>query len=413
MGKAPDLNCVSSAQAEVTAVDFLHTENDVPTKELNAVDSVDVKPVTIVELVNVRSSKIRLKPYMALIDTGSARSHVKATISHYGKVIKDQPSTFRTANGQFTSKLCSRMKFALPEFSKARQIEHVFHILPENSNLPYDMIIGRDLLRELKMDVLYSDNEVVWDDLRLPMNQVKVDNRWIDFEALFEDNTESDTVKDGMKRLVRILDANYDTPDIPEEVSKMKHLNDEQKNLLLEVLTKHENLFDGKLGEFIGPPVEIELKDDAKPYHARAFPIPHIYEQTFKKDLDRLVAAGVLRKINHSEWAAPTFIIPKKDGRVRFVTDFRKLNKQIKRKPYPLPHIKDMLLKVSNFTYATALDLVMGFYNITLSPDASKLCTITTPFGKYEYLRLPMGVSVAPDVFQDRIYQLFEDLGSV
>ena len=71
--------------------------------------------------------------------------------------------------------------------------------------------------------------------------------------------------------------------------------------------------------------------------------------------------------MNHSEWAAPVFIIPKKDGRVRFVTDFRKLNAQIKLSPYPLPHIKDMLLKVSNFTYATALDLVMGYYNIRLS----------------------------------------------
>ena len=80
------------------------------------------------------------------------------------------------------------------------------------------------------------------------------------------------------------------------------------------------------------------------------------------------------------------FIIAKKDGRVRFISDFRKLNTQIKRTPYPLPHIKDMLLKVSNFTYATALDLVMEYYNIKLSNDASKLCTIITLFRKYEYL---------------------------
>jgi len=57
---------------------------------------------------------------------------------------------------------------------------------------------------------------------------------------------------------------------------------------------------------------------------------------------------------------------------MRFVTDFRRLNKCIKRKPYPLPHIKDMLLKVSNFSYATALDLFMGYYNITLSEDSKK-----------------------------------------
>ena len=71
-----------------------------------------------------------------------------------------------------------------------------------------------------------------------------------------------------------------------------------------------------------------------------------------------------------------------------------------------------MLLKVSNFTYATALDLVMEYYNIRLSKDASKLCNIITPFGKYEYLRLPMGISIAPDIFQDRMCQLFEDLES-
>ena len=47
----------------------------------------------------------------------------------------------------------------------------------------------------------------------------------------------------------------------------------------------------------------------------------------------------VLRKVNYSEWAAPTFIIPKKDETVHFISDFRKLNKRIKRKPYPIPKI--------------------------------------------------------------------------
>ena len=134
----------------------------------------------------------------------------------------------------------------------------------------------------------------------------------------------------------------------------MTHLTAIQRSLLLALLKRNENLFDGQLGDWVGDPVEIPLKEGAKPYHARAFPIPNIHEQTFKKDLDRLESIGVLRKVNRSEWAAPAFIIPKKDGRVRFISDFRKLNKQIKRTPYPLPHIKDMLLKVSNFTYATA-----------------------------------------------------------
>ena len=90
------------------------------------------------------------------------------------------------------------------------------------------------------------------------------------------------------------------------------------------------------------------------------FSILVIHLDHFKKYLDRLVSIGILIKINRSEWAAPSFIIPKKDGRVRFVSDFRQLNKKLKRTPYHFPRIKGMLNKIYYFTYATILDLIMG-----------------------------------------------------
>ena len=376
------------------------------------VDTVsDIKPVTLLLIKNARTNKFKKKELLVLFDTGATKSACKAMHSIHGTIQKSKPVSFSTPGSTFTTNKTTKVVFTLPEFTETRQITGNFHVLPENSKLPYDFIIGRDLMRALKIDVLYSEGVVIWDDLRLPMQEVK--NKIIDFNALLEDASESDAVKQQMSRLTQILDANYEKPDLEKEVAKMTHLNPEQRMLLLALLKKHETLFDGQLGEWKGEPVDIPLQEDAKPYHARAFPVPHIHEATFKKDLDRLVSIGVLTKVNRSEWAAPAFIIPKKDGRVRFVTDFRRLNKQIKRSPYPLPHIKDMLLKVSHFSYATALDLVMGYYNITLSDDAKKICTITTPFGKYEYNRLPMGVSIAPDVFQDRICQLFEEIESV
>ena len=85
----------------------------------------------------------------------------------------------------------------------------------------------------------------------------------------------------------------------------------------------------------------------------------------------QLVAIGVLTKINLKEWAASRFIILKKDGQVRFIYNFKRLNKQIKRTPYPLPHFKDMLNKLSNFTYDKALYLIMGYYNISLTDTVS------------------------------------------
>ena len=122
---------------------------------------------------------------------------------------------------------------------------------------------------------------------------------------------------------------------------------------------------------------------------------------------------GVLRKINNSEWGAPTFIQPKKNGTVRFLSDFRELNKRIKRKPYPLPKIQDLLLNLEGFTYATSIDLNMGYYHVKLTPDSSRLCTIVTEFGKYEYLRIPMGVCNSPDIFQERMSDLMAGLDYV
>ena len=119
---------------------------------------------------------------------------------------------------------------------------------------------------------------------------------------------------------------------------------------------------------------------------------------------------GVLRKVNNSEYQSPSTIIPKKDLTVRFITDFRKLNTQLKRKPFPLPNIRDTLLELGGFRFGTSLDLNMGYYHIELHPDSRKYCTIVFPFGKYEYLRLPMGLCNSPDIFQEHMSELMCDL---
>eukprot|EP00980_Cylindrotheca_fusiformis_P022592 scaffold9481_cov181-Cylindrotheca_fusiformis.AAC.1 len=87
-------------------------------------------------------------------------------------------------------------------------------------------------------------------------------------------------------------------------------------------------------------------------------------------EIDRLCKIGVLRRVNNSEWQSPSTIVPKKDQTVRFITDFRKLNEKIKRKPYPLPNIRDTLMELEGFKFGTSLDLNMGYYHIELNPDS-------------------------------------------
>ena len=95
---------------------------------------------------------------------------------------------------------------------------------------------------------------------------------------------------------------------------------------------------------------------------------------------------GKLQWQSDSEWASPTFIILKKDNTMRVVSDFRELITRIVRKPFPIPQISTVLQELEGFTYATALDLNMGYYTIRLDPDASKTCTIILRWGKYSYL---------------------------
>jgi hypothetical protein len=118
------------------------------------------------------------------------------------------------------------------------------------------------------------------------------------------------------------------------------------------------------------------------------------------KEIDCLIAIGVLKWQPLSKWASPSFIIPKTDHTVRTISDFREPNKCIVRKPYPIPQISTTLQELEGFTYATTLDLNMGYYTIRLDLTAAKMCTIIFPWGKYLYQRLPMGFARSADIFQ-------------
>ena len=83
------------------------------------------------------------------------------------------------------------------------------------------------------------------------------------------------------------------------------------------------------------------------------------------------------------QWVAPTFIIPKKNGQVRFISDFREVNKQIVHTPYPIPKILTMLQDMEGFTYESSLDFNMGYHTIGLDPDAQKIYIIVLPWLRY------------------------------
>ncbi len=95
------------------------------------------------------------------------------------------------------------------------------------------------------------------------------------------------STKDGTKRVIAILDAKYDKADLPAITrDNCSHLTPSHREKLLSLLLKYEALFDGTLGNWNRPPVSIEMKEGAKPYHGRPYPIAQIHKATLMKEIN-------------------------------------------------------------------------------------------------------------------------------
>jgi hypothetical protein len=126
-------------------------------------------------------------------------------------------------------------------------------------------------------------------------------------------------------------------------------------------------MFDGTLGVYPHKKVHIDIDPNAKPVHSRPYPVPRIHLKTFKKELNHLVRIGVLAAQQESEWALPSFIVPKKDGRVHWISNLCQLNKFIRCKQYPLPIITDILRKFLGTSSLQNLTLVCNTIRLNLT----------------------------------------------
>ncbi|UYV78984.1 K02A2.6-like [Cordylochernes scorpioides] len=159
---------------------------------------------------------------------------------------------------------------------------------------------------------------------------------------------------------------------------------------------------------------DIKISDKAEPKICPARRLPRALLQPVKEELFKMEEDGIIEKIEEpTVWAHPMVVVKKPSGKYRICIDPRELNKWVLREHYTLPAPENILAEIPKAKFYSVLDAKSAFWQVPLSENTSKYLVMSTPFGRYRFLRLPFGISSAPEIFQKIMHKIFCDIPNV
>lgn len=152
----------------------------------------------------------------------------------------------------------------------------------------------------------------------------------------------------------------------------------------------------------------INLRDQ-RPVVSAFRRIPPSQLMEVKRHIQGLLDQNIVQK-STSPYASPVVIVRKKDNSIRLCVDYRRLNEKTIPDAYPLPRIDDSLDALGGAKLFSTLDLASGYHQVAMNPADREKTAFITPFGLFEYLRMPMGLSTSPATFQRLMQTSMNDL---
>lgn len=152
----------------------------------------------------------------------------------------------------------------------------------------------------------------------------------------------------------------------------------------------------------------INLRDNV-PVASTFRRIPPTQVQEVKEHIQMLLDKKIVQK-SSSPYASAVVIVRKKDNTIRLCVDYRRLNNKTIPDAYPLPRIDDSLDALGGAKLFSTLDLASGYHQVAMREEDREKTAFITPFGLFEFLRMPMGLCTAPATFQRLMQSTMNDL---
>ena len=195
-----------------------------------------------------------------------------------------------------------------------------------------------------------------------------------------------------------------------ENLTASETFNDQTTRIVNKetVLALYPDRFSG-IGKFPGE-FHVTLKEEAEPVvHAtRKYPI-HL-KQDNKTELEKLESMDVITKITDPTDLVSSLVFSRKsNGQLRVCLDPKDLNKAVKRTYHKVPTMEELTHKLSGAKVFSKIDARHGYWSVVLDEESSYLATFNSPEGRYRFKRLPFGLKVSPDIFQERMGMILEE----
>ena len=144
------------------------------------------------------------------------------------------------------------------------------------------------------------------------------------------------------------------------------------------------------------------------PVSQKPYPIAMKHYQWVKEEIEKLLDKKVICT-SHSSWSAPIIVVLKGNGGKCLVIDYRALNKVTRKFTWPMPKVEDIFSKLNEATYFTTLHLRAGYHHIPLDKPSIPKTGFNSPFRKFEYVKVPFGLTQALAYFQELMTGILKD----